>query len=81
MHKRLNITLPAETVDLVDQKVKKGDRSRFIDQAIKRYLNEVDKENLREQLKEGYMAWAERDLEITAEWFPLEEEVWQKNES
>ncbi len=79
MHKRLNITLPAETVDLVDQIVKKGDRSRFIDEAIKRYLNEVDKENLREQLKEGYIAWAEQDLETATEWSPLEEEVWQKN--
>jgi CopG family transcriptional regulator / antitoxin EndoAI len=80
MHKRLNITLPVETIDLVDQMVKKGDRSRFIDEAIKRYLNEVDKENLREQLKEGYMAWAEQDLETAAEWSPLEEEIWQKNE-
>ena len=80
MHKRLNITLPVETIDLVDQMVKKGDRSRCIDEAIKRYLNEVDKENLREQLKEGYMAWAEQDLETAAEWSPLEEEIWQKNE-
>ena len=80
MHKRLNITLPVETIDLVDQMVKKGDRSRFIDEAIKRYLNEVDKENLREQLKEGAIQRAERDLEIAVEWFPLEEEAWRKSE-
>jgi hypothetical protein len=36
---------------------------------------------LREQLKAGYRANAERDLTIAAEWFPLEEEAWRMFES
>lgn len=32
--------------------------------------------NLREQLKAEALASAESDLEIVAEWFPLEEEAW-----
>jgi len=32
--------------------------------------------NLCERLKEGYRANIERDLEIAAEWFPLDEEAW-----
>jgi hypothetical protein len=36
---------------------------------------------LREQLKAGYRANAERDLAIAAEWFPLEEEAWRTFEA
>jgi CopG family transcriptional regulator / antitoxin EndoAI len=31
MHRRLNITLPEETVRLLDRVAKSGDRSRLID--------------------------------------------------
>ena len=31
---------------------------------------------LRDQLKAGYLANAERDLQLAAEWFPLEEEAY-----
>jgi len=34
--------------------------------------------NLRERLKQGYIANAQRDLEIAEEWFPLDEEAWQQ---
>ena len=37
------------------------------------------KRRLREQLKAGYLANAEDNLKIAAEWFPLEEEAWQKS--
>jgi hypothetical protein len=36
---------------------------------------------LREQLKAGYRANAERDLAMAAEWFPLEEEAWHTFEA
>jgi metal-responsive CopG/Arc/MetJ family transcriptional regulator len=35
-HRRLNITLPEETVRLIDRVAKKGERSRFIAEAIER---------------------------------------------
>jgi hypothetical protein len=38
-------------------------------------------ERLREQLKAGYRANAERDLAIAAEWFPLEEEAYRTLEA
>jgi hypothetical protein len=34
--------------------------------------------SLRAQLKAGYLANAERDLEIATAWFPLDEEAWEK---
>jgi CopG family transcriptional regulator / antitoxin EndoAI len=78
MSKRINIVLPDTTVKILDRVAPKGDRSRFISQAVLHYVESVGKRNLREQLKAGYKANAERNLEIAAEWFPLEEEAWRK---
>jgi CopG family transcriptional regulator/antitoxin EndoAI len=77
MHQRINITLPEETIRLIDRVADKGDRSRFINQAVKRYVEEIGRANLRKQIKEGAQRRAELSLEIAKEWFPLEEEAWQ----
>jgi CopG family transcriptional regulator/antitoxin EndoAI len=81
MYQRINITLPEETVGLIDRVTKKGNRSQFIDQAIKHYVDAVGKANLKKQLKEGAIKRAERDLRLAEEWFPIEEELWQDQPS
>jgi hypothetical protein len=40
-------------------------------------LDQTYQQSLRERLKQGYLANAQRDLEIAQEWFTLEEEAWQ----
>jgi CopG family transcriptional regulator/antitoxin EndoAI len=77
MHRRINISLPEETLALVDRVAKQGDRSRFIDEAIKHYVQAVGRSKLREQLQEGALRRATRDLTLAEEWFGLDEEVWQ----
>jgi len=77
MHRRINITLPEETVRLIDRASEKGNRSRLINEAVKRYVRELGRAHLRKRLKEGAQRRAARDLRIAEEWFPLEEEVWQ----
>lgn len=79
MHKRLNISLPEETVGRMDRAVKKGDRSSFIDQAVNRLLDEVSREKLRDELREGYVAWEKENREVARDWFSLEEEAWQNS--
>lgn len=79
MYRRLNITLPDKTLKMLDQFAPKGDRSSFIDEAIQNYIAQIQKQRLREQLKEGAIRHAERDLGITDDWFALEEESWQQN--
>ncbi|HEV8524257.1 MAG TPA: ribbon-helix-helix domain-containing protein [Terriglobales bacterium] len=78
MHKRINITLPEDTIRMIDRVARNGGRSRLIDQAVRRYVAEVGRENLRAKLKEGAIRRAERDLEIAGEWLPLEQEAWKK---
>jgi len=57
----------------------KGDRSHFIDQAVKYYVNAEAKKNLREKLKQGALRWADRDLCLTQDWFNIDEESWQND--
>lgn len=75
MSKRINVILPDETVAVLDRVTTKGNRSRFIDLAVRQRVETQGKANLRKLLKEEAIANAERDLAIAAEWFPLEEEA------
>jgi CopG family transcriptional regulator / antitoxin EndoAI len=77
MRKRVNITLPEETLELIDRVTEHGDRSRFIDEAVKHYVEQRGRTNLRKQLKEGAIRRAQRDLALAEEWFTLDEEAWQ----
>lgn len=80
MHRRLNITLPEQTIQLIDRLTLKGDRSRFINEAVQYYIAHKSKANLKQQLKEGAIKRAERDLGLVKDWFQLEEEVCQGNQ-
>ncbi|MCC5658051.1 hypothetical protein LC608_13840 [Nostoc sp. XA010] len=80
MHRRINITLPDETIELIDRVIKKGysleemlcdspeerlrDRCRFINEAVEYYIAQKALVNIREQLKEGAIQRAKRDLEL-----------------
>jgi len=77
MYRRVNITLPEETLRLIDQVAERGDRSRLIDQAVKHFVGERRRGRLRALLKEGALRQAERDLLLAKEWFGLEEETWR----
>ena len=79
--KRVNITLPEETLGKIDRIAKRGNRSSFIKEAVHFYVEEVGKENLRASLKEGALAYAKRDQEIATEWFNVDEQTWQENEA
>ncbi len=79
IHKRLNITLPESTVNLLETVANKGERSIFIDSAIKSYIKQTKQSELREGLKAGAIARRERDLNLADDWFEIEEELWQKD--
>jgi CopG family transcriptional regulator/antitoxin EndoAI len=78
MHRRINITLSEETVDLLSRVAKKRDRSGFIDRAIKHYVADAGTNALRKRLAEGYEQRAVRDLAVAEEWFPIDNESWNE---
>jgi CopG family transcriptional regulator/antitoxin EndoAI len=77
MSKRINIILPDKTVAVLDRVTTKGNRSRFIDRAVRQLVETQGRRSLRDHLKAGYRENTEQDLAIAAEWFPLEEEAWE----
>jgi CopG family transcriptional regulator / antitoxin EndoAI len=77
MSKRINIILPDKTVAVLDRITTKGNRSRFIDRAVRHLVETQGRQPLRDRLKAGYQENADRDLALAAEWFPLEEEAWE----
>jgi CopG family transcriptional regulator/antitoxin EndoAI len=79
MSKRVNIILPDKTVAILDRVAPKGKRSSFISRAVLHFVESQGKQSLRQQLKAGYQANAEESLGIAMEWFPLEEEAWQRS--
>ncbi len=79
MHRRLNITLPEETVQMMDRVAKTGGRSRLIDEAVREFVQRRQKASLRKQLEEGARRRASRDLAMAEEWSLLEDEAWQKH--
>lgn len=80
MSKRINIMLPEKTLAVLDRVAPKGNRSQFVSRAVLHYVETQGKQSLREQLKAGYMANADENLKIAAEWFPLEEQAWQNSQ-
>ena len=79
MRQRINITLPEDTLRLLDRVAPKGDRSRLIDEAVKHFVRARGQANLKKRLREGARRRADRDRMLAEEWFGLDEEAWQKH--
>ena len=75
-HQRINITLPADTVWLVDRVAAKGDRSRLISEAIRQYIGKSSRADLQKRIREGAIKRASRDLALAHEWFSADEDAW-----
>jgi metal-responsive CopG/Arc/MetJ family transcriptional regulator len=71
--------LPETTLAVLDRVASKGNRSAFISAAVIHFVESQGKQRLRQRLKAGYLANAGENLRIATEWFPLEEEAWQKS--
>ncbi|GFR38985.1 CopG family transcriptional regulator [Insulibacter thermoxylanivorax] len=75
--KRIMISLPEYLLEEVDGIVQeeKVNRSELIRQAMKLYLVERKKRNLRESMQRGYMEMAKINLSMASEAFQAEEDA------
>jgi len=69
---RVNVTLPRETLSLIDRVTQKTNRSAFLDRAVRFYVAEAGRENLKKSLRVGAHARSDRDRAVVEEWFPVE---------
>ncbi len=81
MHQRINVTLPEDTIRMLNRLTKRRDRSRFIDTAVRSYVKEVGRKNLRERMKAGAIRDADFDLSLAEDWFQLDEESWRPEDA
>ena len=72
VRRRVNITLPASTLGLLDRLTVKRERSAFVDNAVRFYVQKTGQEKLSKQLRQGATDRAGRDLALAEEWFPIE---------
>jgi len=66
------------TLRLLDRVVAKGDRSKFIDRAVRSEFARTTTTGLRRALAEGYRRCAEDDRRLAAEWDHLSAEAWAR---
>ena len=78
--KRIMVTLPEQLLAELDRLVceTSGNRSQFVQEAMRTYLQAKQKRHLYEALKHGYMDMAEINLALARENLALENEALEK---
>lgn len=75
---RWNITVPKELAHTLDNLTGPRKRSRFIAEAVKQRIEQLEKEELEKTLEEGYRATAEESLTLTKEFEAVDLEGWDE---
>jgi hypothetical protein len=78
MAKRINIVLPEDMVRAIDRIAWPGQRSRFIQRAVRHYVATASPEALHERLKAAALRDRDLDLEIGRDWFAVDQEQWRQ---
>jgi len=78
MAKRINIILPESIIQTIDRLSRPGQRSRFIHRAVEHYVATASPEALYERLKQAAIRDRDLDLEISHDWFAVDQEQWQQ---
>lgn len=73
---KVTLTLPKNLMQAVRQMAPSRGQSKFITQAVERYIEERQRETLRAELIAGYQATAAESLAVTQDWEPLDDEAW-----
>ena len=65
---KLNFTVPEDIADTLKARVSRRKRSAFVAAAVAEKLKELEKEQLRQSLIEGYQARQAEDAEVNRDW-------------
>ncbi len=74
--KRVNFTLPIETIELINKTAPRGKKSELVNRALQVYIRHLKQKSLRKAMREEALADAELDLEMTKEWNAVDQETW-----
>ncbi|NES78406.1 MULTISPECIES: hypothetical protein [Okeania] len=73
MDRKLNITIPEATMQLIEETMPQENLEQLINKALNFYIKQNLSENLKEELRIGAIKRAKRDLQLAEEWYELEE--------
>jgi hypothetical protein len=75
---RINVMLPESTVRVIDRLTRPGERSRFIDRAVRHYVSTASQRVIEERLKQAAIRDRDLDLSVVDEWLPADLAEWQR---
>jgi metal-responsive CopG/Arc/MetJ family transcriptional regulator len=75
---RINVTLPTELIESVDEIAGPRSRSRLIAESIREHLRQMKKDELEKQLEEGYRAAAKESVVLAREFEAADLEGWDE---
>ena len=78
LHRRVTLSLSNEIIQLIEALAPKSRRSSLVEQAILEFAGKRKKEELDRRLRDGYLANAADDLKMAREYYPLEQEAFEK---
>jgi len=73
---KMNFTIAEDTISRLKSVVPEGNRSRFVGIAIEEKLDQIEREQFLELMKEGYLARRQEGIEINLEWEAVTLEGW-----
>jgi len=76
--RRINVVLPEATVRAIDRIARSGQRSRFIDEAVKHYVVTRSVAALRSRLELAAVRDRDLDREVASDWLAVDRQEWQK---
>lgn len=75
---RINVTLPKELIESVNQIAGPRSRSRLIAESLREHIIQMKKEELEKQLEEGYRAAAKEGIALAREFEAADLEGWDE---
>jgi metal-responsive CopG/Arc/MetJ family transcriptional regulator len=75
---RINVTLPRELIDSVNQIAGPRSRSRLISESLREHIRQIKKNELEKQLEEGYRAAAKESIALAEEFEAVDLEGWDE---
>ena len=75
---RINVTLPRELLEAMNNIAGSRSRSRLISESIQEYVRKIKKDELEKQLEEGYKAAAKESIALAEEFEAVDLEGWDE---
>lgn len=75
---RINVTLPREVIESLNQIAGPRSRSRLIAESLREYIRQMKAAELEKRLEEGYCAAATENVAMTEEFEAVDLEGWDE---